>query len=444
MKCSNRYLFTEATLRFLALILLGCVAALAQTPTVTAVLNGASLDTHLWPGVAAVILGTNFGSSTAGVSISVGGKPGYVVVVGPSRMEAQLPFDVATGSTFITVTVGSATSPIYIITLDPFAPALFTVNGNGSGSGFIFGLLDGTYPFAPARAGDILVAIATGLRPTSPATPIGPPPKDFARTATFPMLTVGGVRFFRGKAGTWTTGPGFYQVIFTPPAGIEGDVPVVLSSGGKDSNRVTLSVFGISAIVSNASFRPSGTAVAGSIVSLFGNGFGTKNQSAGFPGTVFQGVSVNFNGMPAPLFALTATQSQIDLLVPSELPASGTVDVTVSTPFGTSPPYKLTMTAAVPGLYFLADPSTKNRFNAIVQFNGTAWLAMPASMAAALKFPGNCSASNYDPASFCAQPAAPGDFLALYTTALAKATPNATPTRAPLKPGPVSPATPPS
>src|SRR5260370_26006226 len=117
MKCSNRYLFTEATLRFLALILLGCVAALAQTPTVTAVLNGASLDTHLCPGVAAVILGTNFGSSTAGVSITVGGTPGYVAVEGPARMEAHLPFAVATGSSCITVTRGGATRTICIITL---------------------------------------------------------------------------------------------------------------------------------------------------------------------------------------------------------------------------------------------------------------------------------------------------------------------------------------
>src|SRR5260370_34956713 len=93
------------------------------------------------------------------------------------------------------------------------------------------------------------------------------------------------------------------------------------------------------------------------------------------------------------------------------------------------------MTAAVPGLYFLADPSTKNRFNAIVQFNGTAWLAMPASMAAALKFPGNGSAANYDPASFCAQPGAPGDSPALHTPGVRTRTPRGAPNSAPHGPG---------
>lgn len=421
-------------------IVLGLDFAAAVGPTVTAVLNGASFDTHVCPGVYASIFGANFGSATAGVSISVGGKPGYVAGVTPSQINAQLPFEAAAGPTSITVTVGGVTSTPFDITLDSYAPGLFTSNGTGSGFGtFLTTAGAKVTPASPVHPGDVLLAFAAGLGPTNPATPTGPP-KTVAPTATTPKLTVAGVPLTPTFAGISTFGTGLYQINFTVPAEVQGNVPVVLSIGGKDSKPVTLPVFGISAIVSNASFDSPATAAAGSIVSLFGNGFGATDQQYVFPGTMAQGVSVSFNGRPAPLFTLTATQGQIDLLVPSELSTSGTVDVTVTTPSGTSTVYKLTMAAAAPGLYFIADPSTKNRFNAIAQFNNTAWLAMPASMAAALKYPGNCTASNYNPASFCAQPAAPGDFLILYTTGLGKATPNGDPSGAPLKTGTLPPA----
>jgi uncharacterized protein (TIGR03437 family) len=89
-------------------------------------------------------------------------------------------------------------------------------------------------------------------------------------------------------------------------------------------------------------------------------------------------------------------------------------------------------------MYFLADPSTKNRFNALAQFNNTAWLAMPASTAAALKIPA-CT-PDFNPLSMCGQPAAPGDVLVLYGTGLGIATPKGDPNGAQLKTGSVAPA----
>jgi uncharacterized protein (TIGR03437 family) len=107
----------------------------------------------------------------------------------------------------------------------------------------------------------------------------------------------------------------------------------------------------------------------------------------------------------------------------------------VKTPSGTSLNYALTMAPSVPGLYFLADPSTTGRLNALAQLNATAWLIMPDAMAAALKIPGNCSASNYPAASLCGQPATHGDYLVLYVTGLGKATPNGDPNGKQLKTG---------
>jgi uncharacterized protein (TIGR03437 family) len=244
------------------------------------------------------------------------------------------------------------------------------------------------------------------------------------------------------------------------PAGVQGSAPIVLSIGGKSSsaqnpsNPITIPIFGISAIVSNASYGSSGTTAPGTIVSLYGNGFGTTSQSTGFPATTFQGVSVTFNGTPAPLFALSVTPSttsppslgasQINLLVPYELPTTGVVQVAVKTASATSPNFALNMAAGAPGIYYIQDPSTLTRFNILAQFNQTAWLNMPASMAAALNkanpaFPGLYQAST-SPLSECGQPAAPGDYLVLYVTGLGLATPNGTPNGKPLTTGNVAPA----
>ena len=191
--------------------------------------------------------------------------------------------------------------------------------------------------------------------------------------------------------------------------------------------------------MSNASFGSRGIAAPGSIVSVFANGLGSKDQLTGFPATNFQGVAVSFGGRSAPLFHLTPGFGQLDLLVPSELPTSGTVDVQLTTPTGTSN-YPLLLASAVPAFYRLADPFNAKRVNVIAQFSGTAWLALPASMAFNLNVPGNCTERKADPAAVCVQPAAIGDYLVLYATGLGKATPNGDPNGPPLPTGAIPPA----
>ncbi|HLG97479.1 MAG TPA: IPT/TIG domain-containing protein [Bryobacteraceae bacterium] len=436
----------------LAILSFGSVVALGDTPTVASVLNGVDFTTHLSPGVLATIYGNNFGSSIPAVSVSVGGRPGYIIAVSPNQINAQIPTEASTGSQNLIVTVAGSASAPFAITLDAASPAFFTLGGAGSGVALAFNaksnaMLTST---APAKPGDAVSVYLTGLGATTPPTPTGIPAAANP-TSTLPTLTVGGQPATVTFAGVSTSGPGAYQVNFTVPSNVQGLAPLVLTIGGKSTNPpgpVVLMVFGITSIVNNASFGSLGTAAPGSIVTLFGNGFGTTSQTTGFPSTAFQGVSVTFNGTPAPLFHLSITaptqtsvgQSQIDLLVPYELPTTGTVQVAVKTPSGTSPNYPLTMVAASPGMYNVADPSTKGRFNILAQFNGTAWLDMPASMATALKLAGNCAANNISPLSLCGQPAAPGDYLVLYATGLGLATPNGDPNGKPLSTGSVPPA----
>jgi len=446
----------------LAILCGASMTAFAQAPTVASVLNTFDYSqTNISPGVLASIYGTNFGSSAAAVSFTVGGKQGYVSVVTPTQINGQLPIDAPTGATSIIVTVGGVASAPLNITLNAYAPAFSTFSGLGTGP--ISALtLAGNYltSTVPGNSGETVSIYVDGLGATNPPTPTGKGATGLAPTVVAPTLTVGGqpATIIGAFASSYA---GLYQINFTVPAGAQGDAPMVLSIGGISSNPtapVTLPLFGISAIVSNASFGSSGTNAACSIASLFGNGFGTTSQSVGFPSTTFQGVSVTFNGTAAPLFHLTITPpakatanaaatlgaSQIDLLIPCNLPTTGQVDVAVTNSSAaapvTGPNYELTMAAGAPGLYFQQDPSDLTRYNVLAQFNNTDWLAMPASMAAALNYPGNCTADSVSPTSFCAQPAAPGSYLVLYLTGLGLATPNGDPNGQPLTTGDVPPA----
>jgi len=443
--------------RFLTILFLASVGAWAQAPTVASVLNTFDYSTNICPGVLASIYGTNFGSAKAGVSFTVGGKPGFVIAISPNQINAQLPFEAATGPTTIVVTVNGTASAPLAITLASVAPAFFTVDGSGSGGTLLTNAQSVPYTSpAPASPGTTVVGYLTGLGVTTPATPTGLAPAVLASPVAVPTLMVGGQAATVIAAAVTPNDAGLYQVSFKVPAGVQGNAPIVLSIGGKTTsaynpmNPNTIPIFGISAIVSNASYGSARTTSPGSIVSLYGNGFGTTSQTTGFPSTTFQGVSVTFNGTPAPLFALSITPSstappsigasQINLLVPYELPTTGVVQVAVKTAAATSPNFAMTMAAATPGMYYIQDPSTATRFNIIAQFNQTAWLDMPASMATALKLPGACAANNDSPLSLCGQPAAPGDYLVLYATGLGLTTPNGDPNGKPLMTGQIPPA----
>jgi uncharacterized protein (TIGR03437 family) len=235
--------------------------------------------------------------------------------------------------------------------------------------------------------------------------------------------------------------PGLDIINLKVPSNFQGTQPIVLTVGDASSqNGVTLPIAGIDSLVSNASFGSAGTAAPGSIVSVFANGLGKTDQTTGFPASSFQGVQVAFNGTAAPLFHLiaSATPQQIDLLVPQELPTSGTVNVQLSTPTGVNPNYTLNMAPAVPGLYRIADPSNKPRLNVIAQFANTAWLALPASTTAAIGLPA-CSSSR-NALSVCGQPADIGDYLVIYATGLGVTTPGGNSNGKPLATGAIPPA----
>ena len=309
--------------KLLLLIFASAAGLLAQAPTIGGVVN-AELPTSsaLCPGLAVSIYGTGFGSgSTSSVVVLVGGQKGFVTAVAPTQVNLQLPFNAPIGATTVVVTTGGGSSAPFNVTISSAAPSVAVQGATNAPDIYTLKnvLVTGS---APANPGDTLTLYATGLGQTSPAQTAAP--GTAALTATLATMTVGGqpaTVLFSGYGGA-----GVYQVNFTVPKTVQGSVPLILSIDGQASAAVTLPLFGISAITSGASFLNTDTAAPEEIISLFGNGLGSTNDLSGvFPSTSAQGVSVTFNGIAAPIFALAATGSQINLIVPAGLPTTGTV-----------------------------------------------------------------------------------------------------------------------
>jgi uncharacterized protein (TIGR03437 family) len=425
---------------FVALLAPG-VAALAQAPSLTAVANNASFQPRIAPGSVASIFGSNFGSDAKVLSVQVGGKNAYVITASPTFVNIQAPVDAPTGMQSVIVARQGQPSAALGVQVDTHAPGLFSSSGTGTGLGsFIDTAGKQITSASPAIPNTIAWLFATGLGPTIPAVPTGTPSPDnpAAVTATTPRVTVGGREARVGASILFPGMIGVNQVSFTVPGGLaEGENDVILEIGAKQSNTVKLPVGKpvpiISWVANGASFLPKGEAAPSSFVSLSGVNLGSKDRidPVVFPATEFEGLSVTFAGTAAPLFHVVASVNQINLLTPSELPESGEVTVRVKTAVGTSGDYRLKMAAAVPGIFRIGERT------AIVQFANTRWLVLPATMARQLKIPESCS--GLDPLADCGQPAGPGDYLVIYTTALGKATPGGDPAGTPLKTGTVAP-----
>jgi uncharacterized protein (TIGR03437 family) len=216
---------------------------------------------------------------------------------------------------------------------------------------------------------------------------------------------------------------------------------VYLSIDGYKSNVVTIAIATqplITAVLNAGSFGSPGTVAPGSIISIFGIGFGPKDNLTAFPGTNINGTTINLGGTLAPIFALATVEGQINALVPNELSTSGSVGLTIVSNLGTSSSFTVNLAPAVPGIFFFPDPAVSTRRNAAALIGNTAWIAMPLSTAAGIGIPNNCAALSA--LSTCGQPAHVGDVLQVFVTGLGKATPGGAPGGLILATGQVAPA----
>jgi uncharacterized protein (TIGR03437 family) len=418
------------------------------SPTVTNVFDQAAATTNLTPGMPIQVVGTGFGTSStdsATVMIGTGAAP-VLSFINSTNLIVQVPVDAPPGPTTLTVTYKAQPSTAFNIKLVSLAPEIEAAQ-SANGSPFYDASNNPITTANPVTPGSPVYLLAIGLGTTNPAQVTDTVATAQAPTTQQVQVMVGNKMVQPTYAGLFVGGtPGYYQVSFTVPVdAATGNQPVTISVGGFTSNSQTLAIAppappvpAINAIVNGATFK-AGTnpQAANSFVSIFGQNFGSANTNGNiFPAKSFQGLSVLVNGTAIPLYVVAGTGGQINVVLPSELGATGSANVEVMTSEGTSAAFQLALTADSVGIFRVGDPSDPTRMNGAVLFTNTAWKVMPLSMATALGLP---SCASVTTASICGKPAQVGDQIEIYLTGLGKATPNGDPNGSVLPTGSLAP-----
>jgi beta-glucosidase len=188
-------------------------------------------------------------TSLGGLSLAFGATNVPLFYASGTQVNLQIPWELSGSSQPLTATLSSQTSAPQPVPLAPFAPGLFSMNGQGTGPGAI---LDSSYnlvnPANPASAGITVILIyCTGLGDVTnrPATGAAAPGGDsLAVTNTKPTVTIGGAPADVQFSGLAPGAVGEYQVnVLVPANAPTGDaVSVVLSIGGATSNTVQIAV----------------------------------------------------------------------------------------------------------------------------------------------------------------------------------------------------------
>jgi uncharacterized protein (TIGR03437 family) len=244
-------------------------AASAEAPAPTAALNSASVSAtaQISPGSWVTILGNRLANSTsiasgtfpstlAGTAVLIGDKTLPLDYVSPTQVNALLPFSLMPNTTVSLTVQRSGTGSVPIgVTIADLGPAIFAVNGEGTGQGAVTiassGLLAapiGAFPGSqPVARGDFLAIYCTGLgavhdTPADGAPAPSSPP--FATTFATPSVTIGGIPAAVSYSGLAPGLVGLYQVNVQVPndAPTGNAVNLAITVGSLTSNAVTVAI----------------------------------------------------------------------------------------------------------------------------------------------------------------------------------------------------------
>jgi uncharacterized protein (TIGR03437 family) len=256
---------------------------LPAPPTPAAgVVNAASYAPTVAAGSIASVFGSGLssGQAIAGVtplpttlesgSFQIGGQAAPLLSVSLSQVNMQVPWELAGQSqAMVTGTLGAPIPNPQLMSIAPFAPGIFTLNGAGSSMApfapALFALNDtnpsqalvtiaGMQVFGPPSGGvgtpvapGALISIyCTGLGAVSnqPATGAAAQANPLSVTTTTPTVTIGGIAAPVSFSGLAPGAVGLYQVTVQVPVGAPAGVavPIVLTIGGVVSNTVTIAV----------------------------------------------------------------------------------------------------------------------------------------------------------------------------------------------------------
>ena len=232
-------------------------------------LDGASFHSPVAPGTIAAVFGANLGTtsnvassvplptSLNGVSMKFNGSiPVPLFAASPNQANIQIPWELQ-GSSSATLTAYSAdgSTTTFPVSLAAFAPAIFSINQQGTGQGVVSIANDGALAATPgsiegsttraAVKGDFITIYCLGLGPVNNPPATGAAARDASSTTTSTVLALlNGASVPAAFAGLSPGSVGLYQVNLQIPdnAPSGNAVPLALSVGGITSNTVTIAI----------------------------------------------------------------------------------------------------------------------------------------------------------------------------------------------------------
>jgi uncharacterized protein (TIGR03437 family) len=236
-------------------------------PSITSVVNGASLQPFLSPGAAVAIVGSHltgptlstnydatasYPTSVAGTSVTFNGIAAPLLYVSPGQINAIVPFALA-GQTSLQVVVQRFNQVSGTVSL-PFqdtSPAIFTAAQNGSGQGAILQQgSDGQFSYNssdnPAPKGAALEIFATGAGVWTPPaqTDVYLIQEDFKTQPVTVMIGGQPAKLlYVGTQGTQATRSVFQVNVVVPAGAGSGPQPILLKIGANDNSQQNVTVW---------------------------------------------------------------------------------------------------------------------------------------------------------------------------------------------------------
>ena len=245
------------------LIPLCCWSARAQSVNVGAITNAASFEKGpVAPGTIVSIFGSNLSRNTTtasalplpvsldGTSVTVGNQVIPLFFVSPGQINAQLPFNLQSGSALLTVKNGGGLSGNFTFVVTNTSPAVFTATTDGKSAAIAvhsdYSLVQSS-PRESARSGEAIFIYCTGLGAVDKTIAAGSagPSNPLANTSQKTTVSMGGRQAQVLYAGLAPGFAGLYQINFIVPPELGGDVKTIVSVGNALSSPVTINVRGV-------------------------------------------------------------------------------------------------------------------------------------------------------------------------------------------------------
>jgi len=262
---NNQGMLYKASFLIAAGVVAGMQLANAQTPSISAggIVNAASFEAGkpVSAGSLVAILGNDLApglaqadsvplsTSLANVSVTFNGIAAPLDFVAAGQINAQLPYEVGTGTVNVVVTRNGVPSAPQQVVVNPVAPGVFAAGGHAIAI-IVTSLTDGRYGTlaAPpgsipglttnrANANDILIVYATGLGALDTPIQSGHDSLDKLRnTVLTPTPLIGNVPARLLFSGLTPQYPGVYQLNIGVPQVPAGDaIPLQVQIGGLTS-----------------------------------------------------------------------------------------------------------------------------------------------------------------------------------------------------------------